>query len=264
MKKPSLLLLFLCLSIVASAQNACAFIEKVNQYQDSVKLNYGQETITIDSTTFDIDTYMSFFESLILPNGRKCHCTYIDNLLDGAPILFIESDSFNLEDYIDRLLEGKRFQNEQKRKAFIAESRYEFVTSATRRAQNNVIPTDSPEGYLQYLLFSEMGEQFALHWHSNYFEKYVLCSTENIQSFIERYSDNDMFYCSSEDLEIIKGLDPIPIIEINPKECSITWIEVETHNGVYKRTYSISRRKPYNYVKIYEIPIASINIGFIY
>jgi len=59
-----------------------------------------------------------------------------------------------------------------------------YARDPRNRLCNNIIPDDSREGYLQYLFFHQMGEQFALFWHSYYEEKTVLCDKKDVEYYL--------------------------------------------------------------------------------
>ena len=107
-----------------------------------------------------------------------------------------------------------------------------------------------------------MGENFALKWHSNNRQKYVICSNSDIESIIEKYTDNENFSADEKDLKQLIKLNPIPIVELTPDFCFIVWYEIGAHYGIYKRTYKITRNFPYRIELIDENRLVDINQMF--
>lgn len=148
--------LFLTISLIAKSQDNCDFIQNVQNYQDSVKLKYLGDYDIIDPTTFDINTYLSLFDNIKFKKDYNIGVYFFDNHLDGNPYLYA-------------------LKNDQKLKDKNKKSLYNFLNKTEIRAKNHIVPKDSERGFLQYLFFYELGEQFALKWHSYYNEKRIIC-----------------------------------------------------------------------------------------
>jgi hypothetical protein len=261
------------------AQIYCDFITKVQSYQDSVKLierkNDEVKPVEVDPTSFDTNTYMKLFNKLSLPTGLECHLYSNYNRDSGTPSLYVRAKTFNEKEYINRKLvqysifidsfisnkihEFKKDNlSEEKVSHMIKYLEYQkkclnrdnaiagFAMDSLNKACNNLIPEDSKAGYLQYLFFHQFGEQFALFWHANYGNKSLICSKKDIEYFLDYYCRQSADYdCEENKIVELLNLDLSPIIEMSSKECLITWYEIETHNGIYKRCYRIERHSPF-------------------
>lgn len=84
--------LFLTISLIVKSQNSCDFIMNIQNYQDSVKLKYVGDHHIIDSATFDINTYLTFFDNIEIEKDYKIGVYFFDNFLDGNPYLFAIRD----------------------------------------------------------------------------------------------------------------------------------------------------------------------------
>jgi hypothetical protein len=231
--------------MISKSQDYCEFIQNIQNYQDSVKLKFNGDYDIIDFTTFDIHTYLSYFDNVVIEKEFNIDVYFFDNFLDGNPYLYALTESQKLDDKNKRSL-------------------YNFLNKAEFRAKNHIIPKDSEKGFLQYLFFSEMGEQFALKWHSNYNHKRIICSTEVLTNVIDKLSKSDMFTADSLGLIKLKNISPEIMIERNNKEYTITWIENRTHSGIFRCSYRISRNSPYEINKTKEKELLDININFLY
>lgn len=250
--------LFLTISLIVKSQNSCDFIMNIQNYQDSVKLKYVGDHHIIDSATFDINTYLTFFDNIEIEKDYKIGVYFFDNFLDGNPYLFAIRD-------------GEEFKTNNKK------SLYEFLNKKEIRAKNHIVPKDSEIGFLQYLFFCEMGEQFALKWHSNYNEKFILCSKKKFEEVINEFKkynqpqtgENEaetsaFFQVNLEELDKFAQINPDVKIEMTNEFCEVTWIEDRTHRGIYKCKYKIQRQFPYKIEKINEERLLEISIGFLY
>ncbi len=231
--------------LISKSQDYCDFIQKTQNYQDSVKLKSNGEFDILDSNTFEINTYLSFFDKIEIEKGFKINVCFFDNFLDGNPYLYA-------------LKENEKITDKNKKSLYKALNKPDF------RAKNHVKPKDSEIGFLQYLFFSEMGEQFALKWHANYERKYIICSSDMINRLIKEHTDDEMFSVDSISLEKLKRYPPEPTIKSNDNYYEITWIENRTHSGVFKCTYHIDRKVPFRIVRINEDKLLDIYINFLY
>jgi len=276
------LLCVLFLAGCAEAQNYCDFIKKVQAYQDSVKVYRGtSETNTdympeiIDSSTFDIDVYMQMFDKLTMRQGFECSVFFEDYFLGGTPIIYIKEKDLDLNKYRAQKIIEKNIPNNDSVRNNWRLFYENFLDNPQRRAFNNVTPDSTEEGFLQYLLFYKMGESFALQWHALEFKKYVICSDSEMIQIIIRYKNynNPLFGGDSiypqftlENLDSIKlfKIDSYFTIKMLPDKCFITWYELETHHGIFRRTYLIYRSAPYLVEKVFEEKLADIIMGFDY
>ena len=201
----------------AVAQKNIDFIEKVQNYQDSVKLiRTGEFPDLIDTITFDIDIYFKFFDKLSLPPDSKIQCIFCDEQLGGSPILYIKKDSIKMEYYLERkigeYIKKHNLDESKMTKEFIDSKKYEYLCgfASTSDAKKYIIPEDNETGYLQFLFFNQFGEQFALKWHANYGQKSVIVSNDEIKRLYNYYMGTDLFSCDMEKFEKLLNLNLSP------------------------------------------------------
>lgn len=266
----NLILIFSFFANGLVAQPPVNFIKNVQTYQDSVKIATGAFPNVIDSSTFNIDTYFQFFDKLSLPTGSKLHSFYWDERTGGLPILYVQADSFDMENYLE--IEFEKYTKEHGLdksnldQKLIDYRKYEFrlANALENRACKYVLPEDNEAGYLQFLFFNRFGEEFALKWHANSGQKSVIHSKDEFKRLYNFYLRTDDFSCDMKKFEALLALDPSPQVEMDKSSCSITWYEIATHQGIYKRSYMLSRSVPYSIEKREDIEILTIETNFIY
>jgi len=266
-----LLFSFFITSVIS--QNNIDFLRIVKAYQDSVKLVAPWQTPgVIDTTTFNINTYLRIFDKLKLPPGLKCQYAYEDNGTSGNPMLYVVKDSFDLEGYLNR---GYREFIKQynidtttftpKTTKFLKRIHVLYGFAYQNNAKKFIIPEDSKAGYLQYLYFNQLGEEFALKWHSFAGQISVIFSNDELKRLYNSYLKKTVrFSYDKEKFKELLNLYPSPIIEMGNNSCLITWYEIIIQTGIYKRTYEINRSAPYTVVKKEDIKILEIDANFIY
>lgn len=249
----------------AKAQSNCDFIEKVQAYQRAVKLKQPHQKFdVIDTTTFNTDTYKNLFTKLHLRAGMELRCVFSDEGTGGVPLLYAVPDTFNVENYIEQKLHKINLPNSEfekfKRMNFECELAYE----PQRKASYNMIPEDNEEGYLQFLYFSQMGEQFALKWHANYGLNSVICSKEEMKRVFKILSNVEMYTIDTKKFNALMETNLEPIVRMDKDQCFVTWYEILIHNGIYFRTYAINRSFPHSIEKTIDGKILGIQANFVY
>lgn len=264
--KYSILIIFVAFSQILNGQNYCDFIQKVQNYQDSVRLKSKGDFDILDTTTFNLNTYLNFYDKLSVQPEIKIEVFFLDNFLDGNPYLVAIKKNQKLESIIDSLYYRSKMLNlatdpiETKR----SELFNKFLNDPNSKARNKLTPEDSEYGAFQFLFFAEMGEQFALKWHSNYNRKYIICSSHMLEQYIQQIGNSELFTVDKNSLEKLKGSSLNPIIGSSEKFYKITWIENRTHSGIFRCTYRIERKFPFKIVKTKENKLVGIETNFLY
>lgn len=295
-------LLIICLifnfEINTRAQTSCDFIKNVRAFQKSVKIKeyFGDESKVpeVDTTSFKINVYMSLFNRLKVDSGKVCCLIGVYDNRAGGPLLYAKDNDFNEYEYISRKISEAKVRidstisqniHKYKRDNFSEEKInrmirfYENLKRSYDRTYaliiyardpgnklcNNLIPDGSQEGYLQYLFFNQMGEQFALFWHSYYGEKTVLCDKKDVEYFLSYYRESKgSFEYEENKIRNLLNFDLSPAVELDSTNCTIRWYEIYTHGGIYKNTYTIERRYPFRVKNIANEQIATISPKFLY
>jgi hypothetical protein len=223
------------------------------------------------------------FDKINIAPGFKSFLHYDDYFLGGSPIIYVIPENYNLMDTIKKRVERKiekKYLRSSLGLVYLDPSTpkpdtvgnyenqmllyYHYLHDSTNRVSNYMIPENSDEGFLQYLFFSIMGEQFALSWHDNYREKKIICSAEGINDIIKNYKRSGAFEVDKKKLESSKEIDARIIISSTDKKYFLTWYELETHKGFYRRTYEIDRDPPYKIRLQENYQIFEIRLNFVY
>lgn len=260
--KSKILIGFLLIVFCTKADNYSSCIDKIQKYQSGVRIIRGYKDDYLDPQTFNLDTYLAFFDRLEFDKSKIFDVYYFDNYLDGNPYLYV-IDSVKDFDY-----SVKEYSLNQKlsstKKALSKSIIYQFLSDSTSRARNFVIPVDSTLGYLQYLYFAEMGEKFALKWHALTRSQQVVCSIEELSSELNNFKDRQSTTLDTINVDGLRNLQIEPIIKSNADNtCSITWIEMRDY-GVCRCKYSIEKTRPFRIKLIDEEYIVRINSLMIY
>ena len=271
MRKILLIQLLLIYSIaILYGQSPCDFINNVQEYQKKIKLKLRSGQTVLDSSTFDIVTYINLYDRLKIDSGKLCNIYYRPEILEGEPIVYVIPDTLNVSIYLkekkQKIIRERPLLLEtiQDTTGLYESLCYRFFNNPKIRALNNITPENTESGLVQFLFFYVMGEQFALIGHSNYDQKKILCNQDNIKKTIKIYTDNQMFKVTKKKLNSIEKLNPTPIITSDNLTCKITWYELWTHSGLYRRSYEIERKPPYKIKLLKSDEIFNIDLSFNY
>lgn len=115
--------------MIAKSQDYCNFMQNIQNYQDEVRLIRSSEYDIIDPNTFNIGTYLSKIDNILVEKGYNIEIYFLDNFLDGNPYLYT-------------------LKNNQKLKGENTNSFYTFLNKPEVRAEYHVSPKDSEIGFL--------------------------------------------------------------------------------------------------------------------
>jgi hypothetical protein len=261
----------------------CSFFNSIQTYKDSIDIISINKRIindptslnsasldseadiieVIDTTTFNLEIYFKKYSKLKRDTNLYYGYFYLDNHLDGNPFIYVLDKDYTIKDYIERKKETKIFQTRIDFESFYYSTMSDFLKTSSNKAKYHLVPEESPEGYLQYLYFHEMGELFALLWHSSYDSRIVICSKYNLIKIIDKFNEDNYSEIFPKDISKLKSIDPTPRVKINRRYCRITWYELEYWHGVYERTYKIKRSSRYKVEMMKEKQVARIQNNII-
>jgi hypothetical protein len=253
-----LLLIFSMLFFELLAQSKKQFIQGVQDYQNSVKLMHwktgdnvtGKLSFDIDTNTFSLSAYLSYFNKLRLSENATPEYIFMDNSLDGSPILYVVKDNSEIQAYYEKMMSEYFPKNDtsslneevkawHKKGALIG-----FASDSLNNLRFNMTPENSKSGFLQYLFMNIHGESFALHWHSNYRLSHVITSKKELKKYFNKYNEN-IFEINEVGLDSLMNQKPDIKIKRNKDKCMITWYEFAPFAGYLQYIYSVERVAPY-------------------
>ena len=253
-----LLLIFSMLFFELLAQSKKQFIQGVQDYQNSVKLKHwktgdnitGKLSFDIDTTTFSLSAYLSHFNKLRLHENAAPEYIFMDNSLDGSPILYVIKDHSEIQEFYERRMKEYFPKNDtaslseevkawHKKVALIG-----FASDSINNLRFNMTPENSKSGFLQYLFMNIYGEKFGLKWHSNYGLSYVITSKKELRKYFDMYY-NEIFEIEQAGIDSLMNVKPTLKIRMKKEKCIISWCEFSPFSGYMRFMYSIERFAPY-------------------
>ena len=112
---------------------------------------------------------------------------------------------------------------------------------------DHVMVDDTPEGFLQYILFSQVAEQFYLYWHSGYNDREAVCTSGEVKTIIKDLSDGDFGLPISftGKLKALAMRQVEPMVTIDTDTVTIEMVTFTMWGGFYQETYTIQRALPH-------------------
>lgn len=215
--------------------NAGEFIEKVQTFQDSTKIEYNKDTKRNQLVCFDFGKYMQMFNALKIKDSHYVFdYFYFSEDLSGTPFIYVRKPPFDLLSHFKATMKNPE---DGSGRMSLDQKVFNFLTDSINRACNNIIPEDTEEGYMQYLFFHEFGEQFALFWHANYKKRSIVYSEIEMKEIAKQCAEmncdkgapndtempvEECFECDSIALTEMLKTGVSPIIEMQENCCFIS------------------------------------------
>jgi hypothetical protein len=226
----------------------------------------------IDTSTFNIRHYLRFFDRLHLKPEFEFASILLNERAAALPVLYVREKSFDLAGYLNQALKNYLAEHpvaeKERTQDFENAKKYELACAFAMDPRNKprpcLVPEDSKEGYLQLLYFDLFGDQFALVWHANHGQKSVIFSRDEANRLYRYYSGTDLFSCDLAAFEKLCKGNLRPVVRMDRDRCRVTWYEILTHQGIYRRTYEIMRSRPYETKIAGDVEILKIRTQFIY
>jgi len=205
-----------CVADRAFSKKADEFISRILTIQNSAKLVKDADGLmTLNLESFDVERYIASFDKLDLGNNLKnFKVHYVGGFFAGYPMFYVQEGEFlPIKDNHDPV---KYFNVE-----------------------------DSPEGYLQLLVYHIIGERFALLWHSNYEEKHIICTPERLNAVYEARNNSE--YGGRKIIDsLVFERNYAPTFTVNKDSLTISVYTFSPFGGgLNLESYSIKRASPF-------------------
>ena len=262
MKRIVVLLLFACCVLQELvAQRYGKFAEELINYQSKAELKkqrgkLGLKACWIDSSTFNMQEYLSIFSALKPKEGYVVECVYFFTNYEGMPMFYGREAQYSRDSFVMMLREKHKERVGIVRIGYADEdwrylSGYAFDEKRKNKgASYYFVPSDTKMGYFQLLMFYLYGDAFALWWHALELARFLIYEREQIESLIQRNRNEDFMVCFEEDkIRPLLKCSLEPQVKMKKTHCEIIIYEFHhshpRYGGVHKNTYSISRAEPY-------------------
>jgi hypothetical protein len=195
-----------------------------------------------NGTEFDPNRYFDVFTHLSMEEGYVLDYVYTYDGMGGYPTLFARPvDSAPYLSWAD-------------------------VPADPGSFLDHVKVDDTPEGFLQYVLFAQNAEQFYLFWHAGYNDRGVVCTREAVKSTIKNLVDGDFGVAMSLG-ETIKSLlmkQVEPVITMGDQTVTVEVLTFTMWGGFYRETYIIQRSYPHTIIKYEEELLVPYDCGIMF
>jgi len=184
---------------------------------------------------FDVRTALEVLDHLSMAAGYQLAYVYKYDPMGSYPVLYAHLEEnipfTSLKEYLSARPEC--FQSSEK------PSHCSFM---------QLIETDCSEiGYLQFILFQDMGRQFYLDWHANYNDRTLIATEKALDQIINQLSDTE-FGLSIDDQQKdrIKNLvHPAPEVTIGTEFVTLRVVFFTKWGGFYEAQYELNKDFPH-------------------
>lgn len=175
---------------------------------------------------FDVNEYFDVLDHLSMEPGYVLDYIYRFDGMGGSPLLFVRP-----EDY----------------PAPATQAEYAAALEAgdvDRDYLSHVQVDGTEEGFFQYVVLKEVGGQFYLFWHANYFDTVIVCDPERIESILSRPEDYATPFTTKQKRQA-RAIDPAPVVKMGTDSVEVGIIMFSDWGGFARGTYEISRSFPH-------------------
>ena len=175
---------------------------------------------------FDVNEYFGVLDHLSMEPGYVLDYVYRFDGMGGSPLLFARP-----EDY----------------PAPVTQAEYAAALEAGNVEQgflHRVQIDGSEEGFFQFIVLKEIGGQFYLFWHANYFDTAIVCDPERIEAILSRPEDYATPFTRQQKREA-RAIDPAPVVEIGEDSVVVEVVMFSDWGGFARGTYEISKSFPH-------------------
>ncbi len=223
--------------------------------------NGGEEIVIEDPTLFfDPNEIFTVLDHLRMQPGYKLTFVYLTSNLEGFPVVYAQVEGGN---------PYRSFAEFAADRPECAEKRADSCY-----ASNHMEHDGTPLGYLQFLTFEIMYEQFYLFWHANYNDGRPVATSEQLELILE-WVDPDMFdmdYAAftsygdinftDEQKSIAREMDLEPTVTIKEDGADVRFVYYTKWGGFYELKAWVPKQnliaygfREANQLLEYEIPI---------
>ncbi|MEL7626564.1 MAG: hypothetical protein AAGU15_06870 [Anaerolineaceae bacterium] len=223
--------------------------------------NDEEETIIEDPTLFfDPNEIFTVLDHLSMQLGYDLAFVYLTSNLEGFPVVYAKKEGE---------IPYRSFSEFAQARPECAESRADSCY-----ASNQMEHDGTDLGYLQFLTFELMYEQFYLYWHSNYNDGRPVATSEQLELILE-WVDPDMFNMeyeaftsygefgfTDEQKALARRIDLEPIVTIKEDGAEVRFVYYTKWGGFYELKAWVPRENLIDYgftestqLVEYEIPL---------
>jgi hypothetical protein len=185
-----------------------------------------QENPEKDGSEFDVNAYFDVLDHLSMEPGYVLDYVYRYDGMGGSPVLFTrpedQSSPTTYAEYAAALEAGD------------AEEGY----------LHRVQVDGSEEGFFQFVVLYEIGGQFYLFWHANYFDTVIICDPKGIEDIISRPDDFGNPFTRKQKREA-RAIDPAPVVKMGEDSVVVEVVMFSNWGGFVRGTYEISKSFPH-------------------
>jgi hypothetical protein len=256
---------------INQAKKVQNWIDQIKSYQKKAPDLYEENIIKSDSE-FKIEHYFDILDNIELEKGWLVDYLYLQDRLGGEPIIIAYPD-FKKTEY-EKLI-YKINANETANSAQAAELKniidafldYDDVDNYLKHIKLD----ESEEAYLQFVILTELGSQFALFWHAAYNDKEFVCTPEKAEKIINRIGrqeedintiENDLF--NQQTIEKVREINFEPEVMIRDDKAVVRLVFFTKWGGFIEAKYSVETTFPHKIIKRETTNLVEYDCGYVY
>ncbi|MEN6320891.1 MAG: hypothetical protein ABFD82_19325 [Syntrophaceae bacterium] len=230
-------MMFALFLLTLFASNGCAANDSnANEYQkqiDAIKELQKKSFVPRDRAdipklraSLNVNDYFRTLKNISLEKGWKLDFIYWVDSLGSYPIIFAKKEGTEI-DFLEKYKKDYRLRSEY---------------------LNHIKIDGTKDGFLQYVIMSMIGNQFALGWHANYHDAIITCTKDAVERVLKMRNDN--FYRFDEYfMNNARKINPTPSVTFNGDQAVVRIVHYTSWGGFIELTYNITKSFPHKIIK---------------
>jgi hypothetical protein len=266
-----LILVVIVLNISSCDNYYDDFVSHLNTYQNSIKLD--DKKFIIDTSSFDIKTYFSFFDRLNFDSSFNYFIEYYYMGSGGYPLYFAIPKQSNLKIFkidnpsfylIADSLPSKKDWDSISRLTYKYSIENMLNDSTSQYPTTKIKDLSDKKGYFQLLIFHLYKENFCRYDHSGYGSIDLIFSKKNINNILSNKYLNHYKSFSNSQINMASKINYKPEIKFSNGYCYITIVSFNDWKGFQKLYFRISQSYPNRVEYIKSEVLVNYNIGIMF
>jgi hypothetical protein len=201
-------------------------IDAIKEMQKKTFVPRDRADIPKLKASLNVNDYFSILKNISMEKGWKLDFIYWFDGLGSYPVIFAKKEGAAI-DFLEKYKKDYHLRSEY---------------------LNHIKIDGTRDGFLQFVILSMIGSQFALGWHANYHDAIITCTKEAIERVLKKRNDN--FYRFDDNfMKNARKINPTPSVTFNGDQAVVRIVHYTSWGGLIELTYSVTKSFPHKIIK---------------
>jgi hypothetical protein len=234
--KPTFIMFSIFLLTLFASNGCAANDSKANEYQkqiDAIKEMQKKSFVPKDRAqipklkdSLNVNDYFHILKNITMEKRWKLDSIYWVDGLGSYPVIFAKKEGVEI-DFLEKYKKDYRLRSEY---------------------LNHITTDGTRNGFLQFVVLSMIGDQFALGWHANYHDSIITCTKDAVERVLGKRNDN-FFRFDDNFMMNARKIYPSPSITFHEDRVAVRIVHFTSWGGFIELAYHITKSFPHKIIK---------------